>query len=357
MLPEGQDTQPMISSEKKPYRDLILSNKISVFDFRCYLFSRQATLLLRLGRRNGDADGDDLPRLAEVCARGADFVTTVARVLRADLKAPKSDPPEDNGVTREDDGVTREELAAIVDNLVASWTFSACKELLDQTASAALPAGLDEAGGARGVPEIKFPLKRTSTLIAPSFALAVKSNFSGLEELAAERAELVVLARTALEGVARRSGLVGREGWFHLVDDAMEDVDLDGEGKQEEKKTVWVPEGIRDRILRSAVETSDGAGFYTVFEKLSERAMKHYALARRFKSAEMIESDLAALKLWVPHHPPVDEADLRQPLEAVRDGRGAPEAHDGVLRGARMGPDREHAAEHVRQVSQGDAQA
>lgn len=44
------DTLPLLSVNKKPYRDLILANTISVFDFRIYLLSRQCALLAKMGR-------------------------------------------------------------------------------------------------------------------------------------------------------------------------------------------------------------------------------------------------------------------------------------------------------------------
>ena len=44
------DSTPLLSVSKKPYRDLILANSISVFDFRVYLLARQCILLSHLGR-------------------------------------------------------------------------------------------------------------------------------------------------------------------------------------------------------------------------------------------------------------------------------------------------------------------
>lgn len=44
------DSLPLLSINKKPYRDLILANTISVFDFRIYLLSRQCALLAKMGR-------------------------------------------------------------------------------------------------------------------------------------------------------------------------------------------------------------------------------------------------------------------------------------------------------------------
>lgn len=44
------DSMPLLSISKKPYRDLILANTISVFDFRVYLLARQCGLLSCVGR-------------------------------------------------------------------------------------------------------------------------------------------------------------------------------------------------------------------------------------------------------------------------------------------------------------------
>ncbi|KAJ7273596.1 trafficking protein particle complex subunit 10 [Mycena haematopus] len=48
----NDDSCPLLSISKKPYRDLILANTISVFDFRIYLLARQCALLASLGRVN-----------------------------------------------------------------------------------------------------------------------------------------------------------------------------------------------------------------------------------------------------------------------------------------------------------------
>ncbi|KAF5358539.1 hypothetical protein D9756_001945 [Leucocoprinus leucothites] len=46
----GDDTLPLLSVTKKPYRDLILANTISVFDLRIFILGRQCELLSKLGR-------------------------------------------------------------------------------------------------------------------------------------------------------------------------------------------------------------------------------------------------------------------------------------------------------------------
>ncbi|KAF5391403.1 hypothetical protein D9757_001971 [Collybiopsis confluens] len=64
------DSAPLLSTSKKAYRDLILANNISVFDFRTYLLSRQCELLARAGR------------VTEVCKKVGLFLSTFGRRLR-----------------------------------------------------------------------------------------------------------------------------------------------------------------------------------------------------------------------------------------------------------------------------------
>lgn len=71
ITPSSSDNSaPLLSVSKKPYRDLILANTISVFDFRVYLLARQCALLSGLGD------------LEEICRKTATFLTTMARTLR-----------------------------------------------------------------------------------------------------------------------------------------------------------------------------------------------------------------------------------------------------------------------------------
>lgn len=69
-LGPADDSSPLLSITKKPYRDLILANTISVFDFRIYLLSRQCELLAKLGR------------LSEVTRRVGSFLATFGWHLR-----------------------------------------------------------------------------------------------------------------------------------------------------------------------------------------------------------------------------------------------------------------------------------
>ena len=118
---EAETMFPLDDGRKK-YRDLILSNQISLFDFRCYLFARQMSLLLRQANASmsraelrlrlgldhdsfaaggggdldrsrhpppGRSDGpEDVFTLTELCRRSVRWITSVARTMRADLWAP-----------------------------------------------------------------------------------------------------------------------------------------------------------------------------------------------------------------------------------------------------------------------------
>ncbi|KAL5375550.1 hypothetical protein DPSP01_011131 [Paraphaeosphaeria sporulosa] len=157
--PQFHDDSP-INANKKDYRGQILSNKISIFDFRTYIFARQMSLLLRLGNsqsvrsdlaaklqprigasvpqrsvddsnvgmktESSSADAEDLFSLAELCSRALNFITFAGRLLRTDLlngaKAHETTFPEQ-----------------FLDNLVRSWTFSALEQILRETTTYSLP--------------------------------------------------------------------------------------------------------------------------------------------------------------------------------------------------------------------------
>lgn len=69
-LAVGDDSLSIVSISSKPYRESIASSTISIFDFRIYLFARQAALLLKVGK------------ITDLAKRGAYFISTFARTLR-----------------------------------------------------------------------------------------------------------------------------------------------------------------------------------------------------------------------------------------------------------------------------------
>ena len=64
------DSAALLSITRKPYRDLILANTISVFDFRIYIIARQCLLLAKMDR------------IDEVCKKTHTFLSTFGLRLR-----------------------------------------------------------------------------------------------------------------------------------------------------------------------------------------------------------------------------------------------------------------------------------
>lgn len=64
------DSTPLLSVTRKPYRDLILANAISVMDFRVYLLARQCVLL------------SSLSRIVEISRKVVIFLQSFGRRLR-----------------------------------------------------------------------------------------------------------------------------------------------------------------------------------------------------------------------------------------------------------------------------------
>lgn len=95
-----RQVQKPLSVENKDYRFLIVSNNISLYDFRCYIFGAQFAILMQLSRITTDTNSDGAPkqngsnaisgshnaaRLADACQRAVQFVTSVARIMRDEL--------------------------------------------------------------------------------------------------------------------------------------------------------------------------------------------------------------------------------------------------------------------------------
>ncbi|KAK7514898.1 TMEM1 family protein-like protein [Phyllosticta citriasiana] len=171
-----------ISSSRKDYRGMILSNNISVFDFQSYIFSRQVALLLRLGNApasrsefwNGsrpssrpnsrptsrhsvqvpataiegaksaddlflgskadeDEENEDLTYLAELCRRAMGFLNVAAHMMRRDLG---------HSLEKEEE----EYPANLIDNFISSWSYAVAQQVLNDTITSALP---ESSGGVK----------------------------------------------------------------------------------------------------------------------------------------------------------------------------------------------------------------
>ncbi|KAH8602782.1 TMEM1 family protein-like protein [Bisporella sp. PMI_857] len=158
-----------LNAAKKRYRELILANNISIFDFRCYVFARQLSLLLRLANASSSQeellaklkeqresslqgvatrfptsqpseDAENLAMLGEICRRSMDFIASISNIIRDDIWASQMSFLSDNEDKEQPHALQNDSLVArIVDNIVSSFTFSVAQQILAQTSTKALP--------------------------------------------------------------------------------------------------------------------------------------------------------------------------------------------------------------------------
>ncbi|XXG93779.1 hypothetical protein Hte_000028 [Hypoxylon texense] len=283
-----------ISSTKKPYRDMIVANNVSVFDFRCYIFARQISLLLRLGNawstreellaklkeqqesalhgvaprapppRQKENEHEDLTMLAEICRRTLEFVPALSQVMRNDVFAALSEMAKADGDAASATAQVDPVISEVVDNLVASFAFSIAQQILAQTSTKALPIPETVLTSPDGhEPKSAIPEPKTMMHPARSSSLAIRTGGgagvsrpppspnifpgsqsggppspflkAGLEELAARRAELYILSRNILAECGKKRGW--NDGWANVsvVGEStmvdMVEIDLGDEGK------------------------------------------------------------------------------------------------------------------------------
>ena len=289
--PEAASPQQLIiDSDRKPYRELILANNISAFDFQCYAFSRKVALLLRLASRSPSTghspvsqvnsptnqstpqlrqgmdvkDQEDLAILADICHRSIAFITAAGSVMREDLALSFVDRP---GLEES----TQQLRLAIAENIISSWTLTAAQEILHKTNAPLLQAQLASQPKDRPLIEshhsqgsvtspvtgrspfmARFPARHSSLLgrmspITPSVrpeslaspeappsskSLAPPRPLpTGMQDLVAQRAELYLVARQVLTHAALRYGWT--ISWDTLLSsqdalpEVFEDVSLD----------------------------------------------------------------------------------------------------------------------------------
>ncbi|PQE03353.1 tmem1 family protein [Rutstroemia sp. NJR-2017a BBW] len=362
---DKEDDEIPINSAKKRYRELILSNDVSIFDFRCYIFSRQLFLLLRqanawstqaellaklkeqressllgvaarIPAAQPSDDAEDLALLGEVCKRSMDFAASISSIMREDIWSAYFHSQKDISYEKMKSDIKADPLMAqVIENVVSSFTFSLSQQILAQTSTKALPIPASTLAPPTGsgqeqkaaIPEPKtmmhparstslalrsssreppspglFPRGRRSSLPGPEPA---QSTFlkNGLEELAAHRAELYLLARSVLEHVGKRRGW--STGWEvtkseHQDDGDMKDISLDDDTPSAEEETAeasLIPpsiHGLDSKLLRTALNDKDN--FYRLYETLTDKALRHYTVANRVQSVQTCMADLAILK-------------------------------------------------------------
>ena len=211
-LANASDEIPL-NALKKRYRELILSNDISIFDFRCYLFARQLSLLLRLAnawssqeellaklkeQRESSLQGvaarlpasqptdetENLAILGEVCKRSMDFIASIARIMRDDIHVSQTLSKQKTG-DENGDMQRQPEFATIqvVDNIISSFTFAIAQQILAQTSTKALPIPPSTLAPPSGVigsdgqePKAAIPEPKTMMHPARSSSLAMRSS-------------------------------------------------------------------------------------------------------------------------------------------------------------------------------------
>lgn len=251
-----------LNSSKKRYRELILGNNISVFDFRCYLFARQLNLLLLLANASSSKEellskvqeqiesnpknnaaktvstrnwdhSENLTMLSKICRRAMEFIPSIARVMRADLWTSHHHNRSRDSIDNET-SLTRmnQIMSQVTENIVSSFIFSTTQQILAHTSTKSLQIppstlthlpSLDKRDSMSSISEQKLTAHptRSSSLTSRSQVRQPKdTEFSprirrasvpddgfasptflkiGLEELAAHRAELYLFSRSVLQ--------------------------------------------------------------------------------------------------------------------------------------------------------------
>lgn len=331
----------ILDTDRKPYRDMILANNISAYEFLCYVFARQVSLLLRLANTsashgsppNGRSADSDLSRdihvkadqsgatmvgesgvnllvLSEICFKAVDFITSVTRTIRNDLRTSTENLAQNDEGVR---GLPEATRFCIVENLVASWTFSAAQSILRKTSAKSLSAQLEpflrqvrsQTGERSGFKENRIdPLGSVKREIFPGRSSSLKSptlgepsiqgkmtaitpldpfqlipprlSQTGTQELAAQRAELTGLARRAL-GILGLRRNIWRGNWNdlesnYLSNDKLDEVPLEDTMRDAMKSTgepfastnSLSTTGIRNQLLYSALLSK--SSFYSSYE-------------------------------------------------------------------------------------------
>ncbi|KAL8805050.1 MAG: hypothetical protein Q9200_005579 [Gallowayella weberi] len=271
----------ILDADRKPFRELILANEISVFDFQCYLFAREASLLLRLANASEPSKfgkstavdnaleaayshSQDPLLLAEVCRRATDFFSIAGRIMRDDLRSSIHPLSKSHSIASP---TTLSTFEGPIEDIIASWTYSACQCILDATNVPSIESqlqpllrNLKPSNEAYASPIAPSPAlspqelpRRTSSLPVrthtgarpsspnelPSVTsldavrlLPPTSSQTGAHDLAAEQAGLVTLKRRVMANIGHRSNKVGRDrvglpGTSFSSAHDMEDISLD----------------------------------------------------------------------------------------------------------------------------------
>ena len=313
-----------LDAGKSPFRELILANEISIFDFRLYVFACQLSLLLRKANASSlfDETSETFPKrpsckkhflpLAELCTRAKEFLAGAARTLRYDLQLALE-------VETLESAEETEFRLAVISNFVHSWVYVGALQILEQTDSPELflPALEDDDLEQNKLP--RPPKKRiggsqhssasfsitpgTVGINGPGDEVSTRQGArTGAEELAGARADLYLLAKQVVERIGRARGwLAPRSAAGSAITSTNHK--RRGHGDVASKETdatilhgqsIALINGIQYHDLRSVFNSCDA--FTALFSCLATLSYRCYLAGNRTKSAERSLGELAILK-------------------------------------------------------------
>jgi len=224
-------------------------------------------------------------------------------------------------------------LPADIEALVCSWAYAVAELVLSETAAPildlvqstdtvtkSLPNGVfgpkredfsfgmganpypqrtSSLGLRKSAPELQRPASivvesTMSPSPEPESAMPKGAGIPGLPELATYRAELVMMQRKMLEQLGAQHGwLAGWAAMRRVQGKHLDEIDINGE----QLKIHHIPDRTSSLVcpaLLTALESE--TAFRGNYQRLSDQAMRYYALATQSKSVDAIICDLAMLK-------------------------------------------------------------
>lgn len=328
--------ESLLNTDRMPYRELILENNISAFDFLCYVFARKVSLQLRLANVRSlnqipsnephnafvfsiankpvskleALEVENLLILVDICQQTLEFITSVTPTIRMDLKTSTRKFAQ----YLETNEISESVCYDIVENIIASWTFSTSQMMLEKTSVQNIYTQMqplmrqfkshndtDETFQEKVIDTSKsdqqknFP-NRTSSLpphtsesvsppsdkfpsiTSPGATRQPPPTLSqtGSQFLAAQQADLYILARRSLGSLGLRHG--GWKGsWSEFADsqpaeDVMTELSLEDDVEDMSQGIVKSPNkfrettllGLQNETLRLALVSK--SAFHTIFE-------------------------------------------------------------------------------------------
>lgn len=230
------DSLSILDPAAKPYRELLISSTISVFDFRIYVFARQCILLGKIGR------------ITEIAKRGQWFIASLARRLR-------------------------DSEATLPEYFVESWTYNACMDLV---------AHCDEWS------RVDRPNNDYSGLIA------YESARSELLDIARVQIERIGVMTGNLPNKYPFQPILSLDG--KLSEISLKDEDEAQPQSTPKNKDSPLPKPpLSNEVLVGALQSQES--FLQLFANLTEQALAAYEACGKVNSAVRLKTDLAALSM------------------------------------------------------------